>query len=145
MLTQKDLYDYINKHGVDAYDQMAKELADNINSAKDKYLAQKKTEDEKKALVDARVNTLSDLFTDWFEPDFFKTMSADQIAKSVYSAVEDFGKANDEILKHAKNVKTETKKIPGGTETITKAELSKEDFDKAMHDLLDAFKYAFNW
>lgn len=139
VLTQKDLYDFIAKNGPEAFDQMAKELADNVNAAKAKYEADKKAEEEKKAIVTKRVGTLTDLFQEWFDDDFFKVVTPGQIAKSVYEAIEDFGKSRDNLMKHAKNVKTETVEIPGGTKTVTTGEISKEDFDKEIKDALKMF------
>ena len=139
MLTQKDLYDFIAKNGADAYDQMAKELADNINAAKAKYEADQKAEEDKKAVVAKRVGTLTDLFQEWFDDDFFKIITPGQMAKSMYQAIEDFSKSRDNLMKHAKNVKTETVEIPGGTKTVTTGEISKEDFDKEIKDALKMF------
>lgn len=143
VLTQKDLYDFIAKNGADAYDQMAKELADNINAAKAKYEADQKAEEDKKAVVAKRVGTLSDLFQEWFNDDFFAPITYDTVAKNVYTAIEDFGKSKDKLMKHAKNVKTETMEIPGGTKTVTTGEISKEDFDNAIKDALKMFDNIF--
>ena len=139
MLTQKDLYDFIKKNGPEEYDKMAAELADNINKAKNRYLVDKKNEEEQKALATTRIGTLSDLFQELFNDDFFKVITPDQMAKSMYEAIEDFGKSRDNLMKHAKNVKTETKEIPGGTRTVTTGEISKEDFDKEIKDALKMF------
>lgn len=139
MLTQKDLYDFIAKNGADAYDQMAKELADNINAAKAKYEADQKAEEDKKAIVTKRVGTLTDLFQEWFDDDVFKVVTPGQMAKSMYEAIEDFGKSRDNLMKHAKNVKTETVEIPGGTKTVTTAEIDPKDFDKAVKEALKTF------
>ena len=114
MLTQKDLYDFIAKNGADAYDQMAKELADNINAAKAKYEADQKAEEDKKAVIAKRVGTLTDLFQEWFNDDFFAPVTYDAVAKTVYTTIEDFGKSRDKLMKHAKNVKTETVEVPRG-------------------------------
>ncbi len=145
MLTQKDLYDFIKKNGPEAYDKMAAELADNINKAKNRYLVDKKNEEEQKALVTTRIGTLSDLFQEWFDDDFFKVVTPDQMAKSMYQAIEDFGKHKDELLKHAKNVKTETTDIPGGTKTVVRAELDAKDAKKALQELWDEFNKAFKY
>ena len=145
MLTQKDLYDFLEKNGVEKYDAMVKDLAANINSAKDKFLADQEKKDQEKKLVDYRVGQLSGLLKDWFPADKFNLVTPDEMAKSFYKVVDEFDKVQADALKHAKNVKTETKEIPGGTETVTKAEISDEDFNKVVHDVLDAFKYAFNW
>lgn len=145
MLTQKDLYDFLEKNGVEKYDAMVKDLAANINSAKDTYLADQKKKAEEQKLMDYRVGQLSDLLKDWFPADKFSLVSSDEMAKSFYKVIDEFDKIPNVVLKNAKNVKTETKEIPGGTETVTKAELSDEDFNKVVHDVLDAFKYAFNW
>jgi len=145
VLTQKDLYDFIKKNGPEAYDKMAAELADNINKAKDQYVADKKAEEEKNSLVAIRVGTLSDLFQEWFDDDFFKMVSPDQMAKSVYEAVEDFGKKKEELLKHAKNVQTETTDIPGGKKTVVRAELDAKDAKKALQELWDEFNKAFKY
>ncbi len=145
MLTQKDLYDFLEKNGVEKYDAMVKDLAANINSAKDTYLADQKKKAEEQKLMDYRVGQLSGLLKDWFPEDKFSLVSPDEMAKSFYKVVDEFDKIPNVVLKNAKNVKTETKEIPGGTETVTKAELSDEDFNKVVHDVLDAFKYAFNW
>ena len=145
MLTQKDLYDFLEKNGVEKYDAMVKDLAANINSAKDKFLADQEKKDQEKKLVDLRTHQLSTLLQDWFPEDKFSLVSPDEMAKSFYKVVDEFDKVQNDVLKNAKNVKTETKEIPGGTKTITKAELSDKDFDKMVHDVLDAFKYAFTW
>lgn len=145
MLTQKDLYDFIKKNGPEAYDKMATELADNINKAKDQYLVDLKNEEEKKALTTTRIGTLSDLLQEWFDDDFFKMVSPDQMAKSVYEAIEDFGKKKDELLKHAKNVETETTDIPGGKKTVVRAELDAKDAKKALQELWDEFNKAFKY
>lgn len=145
MLTQKDLYDFLEKNGVEKYDAMVKDLAANINTAKDTYLADQKKKAEEQKLMDYRVGQLSDLLKDWFPEDKFSLVSSDEMAKSFYKVVDEFDKIPNVVLKNAKNVKTETKEIPGGTETVTRAELSDEDFNKVVHDVLDAFKYAFNW
>ena len=145
MLTQKDLYDFLEKNGVEKYDAMVKDLAANINTAKDTYLADQKKKAEKQAVMDMRVGQLSGLLKDWFPEDKFNLVSSDEMAKSFYKVVDEFDKIPNVVLKNAKNVKTETKEIPGGTKTVTKAELSDEDFNKVVHDVLDAFKYAFNW
>ena len=146
MLTQKDFYDFISKNGVDAYNQMMTELADNANKAKAEYDAAQKKKEEKNALVAGRVNTLTDLFTDWFDDDVFKVLSPAQMAKTVYTAVENFNAVGDKLMKHAKNVKTETKEIPGGTETVTTAEIDEKDFDKAVKDVLKDFdKFFLKW
>ena len=145
MLTQKDLYDFLEKNGVEKYDAMVKDLAANINSAKDTYLADQKKKAEEQKLMDTRVGQLSGLLKDWFPEDKFSLVSSDEMAKSFYKVVDEFDKIPNVVIKNAKNVKTETKEIPGGTETVTKAELSDEDFNKVVHDVLDAFKYAFTW
>lgn len=145
MLTQKDLYDFLEKNGVEKYDAMVKDLAANINTAKDTYLADQKKKAEEQKLMDTRVGQLSGLLQDWFPEDKFSLVSSDEMAKSFYKVVDEFDKIPNVVLKNAKNVKTETKEIPGGTETVTRAELSDEDFNKVVHDVLDAFKYAFNW
>ena len=145
MLTQKDLYDFIAKNGADAYDQMAKELADNINAAKAKYEADQKAEEDKKAIVAKRVGTLTDLFQEWFDDDFFAPVSYDTVAKNVYGAIEDFGKTKDALMKHAKNIKTETKEIPGGTQTVTTAQIDPKDFDKAIKEALKTFDRIIKW
>lgn len=145
MLTQKDLYDFLEKNGVEKYDAMVKDLAANINTAKDTYLADQKKKAEEQKLMDYRVGQLSDLLKDWFPEDKFSLVSSDEMAKSFYKVIDEFDKIPNVVLKNAKNVKTETKEIPGGTETVTKAELSDEDFNKVVHDVLDAFKYAFTW
>lgn len=145
MLTQKDLYDFLEKNGVEKYDAMVKDLAANINTAKDTYLADQKKKAEEQKLMDYRVGQLSGLLKDWFPEDKFSLVSSDEMAKSFYKVVDEFDKIPNVVLKNAKNVKTETKEIPGGTETVTRAELSDEDFNKVVHDVLDAFKYAFNW
>lgn len=145
MLTQKDLYDFLEKNGVEKYDAMVKDLAANINTAKDTYLADQKKKAEKQAVMDMRVGQLSGLLKDWFPEDKFSLVSSDEMAKSFYKVVDEFDKIPNVVLKNAKNVKTETKEIPGGTKTVTKAELSDEDFNKVVHDVLDAFKYAFTW
>ena len=56
MLTQKDLYDFLEKNGVEKYDAMVKDLAANINSAKDTYLAdqKKKAEENFKEYLDMK-------------------------------------------------------------------------------------------
>lgn len=136
MLTQKDLYDFIKKNGPEEYDKMAAELADNINKAKNRYLVDKKNEEEHKALVTTRIGTLSDLFQEWFDDDFFKVVTPDQMAKSMYQAIEDFGKKKDELLKHAKDVKKETTDIPGGTKTTITATLDPKDIDKVIDEFL---------
>ena len=145
MLTQKDLYDFLEKNGVEKYDAMVKDLAANINTAKDTYLADQKKKAEEQKLMDYRVGQLSDLLKDWFPEDKFSLVSSDEMAKSFYKVIDEFDKIPNVVLKNAKNVKTETKEIPGGTKTVTKAELSDEDFNKVVHDVLDAFKYAFTW
>ena len=145
MLTQKDLYDFIKKNGPEEYDKMAAELADNINKAKNRYLVDKKNEEEQKALATTRIGTLSDLFQEWFGDDFFKVITPDQMAKSMYEAIEDFGKHKDELLKHAKNVHTETTDIPGGTKTVVRAELDAKDAKKALQELWDDFNKAFKY
>ena len=145
MLTQKDLYDFLEKNGVEKYDAMVKDLAANINSAKDKFLADQEKKDQEKKLVDLRTHQLSTLLQDWFPEDKFSLVSPDEMAKSFYKVVDEFDKVQNDVLKNAKNVKTETKEIPGGTKTTTTAELSDKDFDKIVHDVLDAFKYAFTW
>ena len=145
MLTQKDLYDFLEKNGVEKYDAMVKDLAANINTAKDTYLADQKKKAEKQAVMDMRVGQLSGLLKDWFPEDKFSLVSSDEMAKSFYKVVDEFDKIPNVVLKNAKNVKTETKEIPGGTKTVTKAELSDEDFNNVVHDVLDAFKYAFTW
>lgn len=145
MLTQKDLYDFLEKNGVEKYDAMVKDLAANINTAKDTYLADQKKKAEEQKLMDYRVGQLSDLLKDWFPEDKFSLVSSDEMAKSFYKVIDEFDKIPNVVLKNAKNVKTETKEIPGGTETVTRAELSDEDFNKVVHDVLDAFKYAFTW
>ena len=145
MLTQKDLYDFLEKNGVEKYDAMVKDLATNINTAKDTYLADQKKKAEEQKLMDYRVGQLSGLLKDWFPEDKFSLVSSDEMAKSFYKVVDEFDKVQNDVLKNAKNVKTETKEIPGGTKTTTTAELSDKDFDKIVHDVLDAFKYAFTW
>lgn len=145
MLTQKDLYDFLEKNGVEKYDAMVKDLAANINTAKDQFLADQEKKEQQKKLVDLRTHQLSTLLQDWFPEDKFSLVSSDEMAKSFYKVVDEFDKIPNVVLKNAKNVKTETKEIPGGTETVTRAELSDEDFNKVVHDVLDAFKYAFNW
>ncbi len=145
MLTQKDLYDFLEKNGVEKYDAMVKDLAANINSAKDKFLADQEKKDQEKKLVDYRVGQLSGLLKDWFPADKFNLVTPDEMAKSFYKVVDEFDKIQNEIATKAVKVDTKTKEIPGGTKTVTKAELSDEDFNKVVHDVLDAFKYAFNW
>lgn len=145
MLTQKDFYDFLEQNGVEKYGAMVKDLAANINSAKDTYLADQKKKAEEQKLMDYRVGQLSDLLKDWFPADKFNLVTPDEMAKSFYKVVDEFDKIQNDIATKAVKVDTKTKEIPGGTKTITKAELSEEDFNKVVHDVLDAFKYAFNW
>ena len=145
MLTQKDLYDYITKNGADAYDAMAKELADNINAAKAKFEADQKKKAEETKLADQRRTDLSYAIKNWFGDDYFNPLTCDQVAKSMYQALEDFGKKTDTIMKHAKDVKTETTKIPGGTKTVTTGTLDSKDVDALISDIVSEFRKTFKW
>ena len=82
MLTQKDLYDFLEKNGVEKYDAMVKDLAANINSAKDTYLADQKKKAEEQKLMDTRVGQLSGLLKDWFPEDKFSLVSSDHSTRS---------------------------------------------------------------
>ena len=139
MLTQKDLYDFIAKNGADAYDQMAKELADNINAAKAKYEADQEEKVKKDALVQKRNDAFADLFHEFWTPEDILPLGYDTLAKTICEAVDAFAKKKDNLMKHAKNVKTETVEVPGGTKTVTTGEISKEDFDKEIKDALKMF------
>lgn len=141
MLTQKDFYDYLEKNG--DLDKLMAELADNANKAKAQYAADQKAKAEKKALVDTRVNALSDLFTEWFPEETFKAMAPTQMAKAVYKVIDDFGTAQDKLLKVAKNVKTETKEIPGGTKTVTTGEIDEKEFHDAVDSVWDEVSKLF--
>ena len=143
MLTQKDLYDYIAKNGVDAYDRMATELADNINKAKAAYNADQEKKAKKAAMVEKRTNDFADLFHEFWAPEDIAPLSYDTLAKTVCEAVDGFAQKKDFIMKHAKNVKTETKEIPGGTRTVTTGEIDPKDFDALVKEALDAFGSTF--
>ena len=143
VLTQKDLYDFIAKNGADAYDQMAKELADNINAAKAKYEADQEKKAKKDALVQKRNDAFADLIHEFWAPEDITPLGYDTLGKTICEAIDGFAKQKDYLMKHAKDVKTETTKIPGGTRTVTTGEISKEDFDNAIKDALKMFDKVF--
>ena len=140
MLTQKDLYDYIKKNGPDAYDQMAKELANNINSAKAAYDAEQKKAKEKAALLDKRKDAFMDLFYEWWSPEDIAPLSYDALAKTVCEAVDNFAQKKTEIMKHAKNIKTKTYDTPEGKTTVTTGEVDPDEVLGWIDEILDLFK-----
>lgn len=143
MLTQKDLYDYIAKNGADAYDKMATELADNINKAKAAYEADQEKKAKKAALVQKRNDAFADLFHEFWAPEDIAPLGYDTLAKTICEAVDNFGKQKDYIMKHAKDVKTETTKIPGGTKTVVTGTLNGDDLDKILEEFLNGFVDGF--
>lgn len=135
VLTQKDLYDYIAKHGADAYDKMATELASNINSAKAKYEADQKAKNEADQLKTARVASLAGTMRDWFG-DKIKPEVAKAYAEEVYADMVDL--ANSDV-----DVKTED--IPGGKKVTIKGKLTDDDVKELVDGIVDGLGYAFNW
>jgi len=145
VLTQKDLYDFIAKNGVEAYDKMAADLAANINSAKAKYENDQKVKAEQDALLQKKVNQFANLIHEWWTPDDVDPLGYDNMAEAICGVIDGFAGRKAELMKHAKNVETKTEKIPGGTRTITTGEISAEDFDKLADEITKALGYAFNW
>ena len=135
VLTQKDLYDYIAKHGAEAYDKMAAELADNINNAKAKYEYDQKEKDKAGQLKAARVASLARLIQDWFG-DKIKPEVAKAYAEEVYNDMVDLANSNVDV---------KTEDIPGGKKVTIKGKLTDDDVKELVDGIVDGLGYAFNW
>lgn len=135
VLTQKDLYDYIAKHGADAYDKMATELADNINKAKTKYEVDQKAKKQADDLKATRITALANTMNMWFG-DKIKPEVAKAYAEEVYNDMVDL--ANSDV-----DVKTED--IPGGKKLTIKGKLTDDDVKELVDGIVDGLGYAFNW
>lgn len=148
MKTYKDFYDYLNAYGVEAYDQMATKMADDMNRAKEQYLVDQKKKQEKTALQTARIGTLTDLLNEWFPPEAFRMVSPEKMAESFYKTIEDYSKMEDTLkayATHVKDVKVETQEVPGGTKTTITGKLDSADAKAAFDDLRGELDKIFKW
>lgn len=133
MIMEKDFYKYLEKNGLEAYDKMAKDLADQLNAARKKYEDNQKKAAEEKAKKEAASTKRNEAVNNL--RDALRAYYGDKLTPEIATTcAEGILEATDLVVKATKKPKVEVIKdedLPDGGHV----------FAAKLHDCADLYDW----